>query len=118
MFEKKGQDKQFWRLEDNGCLRNKAHDEKCLGLDRNTVGGIPVLEKVFGGLDNSQRWKYKEIIFSEYGYIVNKFRSSILPDNLSLDIIWADVPLITDRVPVNVGKQDGTQSMKWKFVEP
>ena len=61
MFEKKGQDKQFWRLEDNGCLRNKAHDKKCLGLDRNTVGGIPVL----GGLDNSQGWKYKEIIFSD-----------------------------------------------------
>ena len=136
MVEKKRENKQLWRLEDNGYLRNKAHILKCLGLDRTTVGGVPVLELDLGvSLDNSQRWKYQELILSEYGYIVNKvniryvmqalevdvfqFRSSILvPDNLSLNVIWGDVPLISDGVPVNVVKQDGTQSMKWKFVEP
>ena len=41
-----------------------------------------------------------------------------MPDNLSLNVIWGDVPLNTDGVPVNVVRQDGTQSMKWKFVEP
>jgi len=117
--KKKGENKQLWRLEDNGCLRNKAHMLKCLGLDRIGQGGMPVL------VSWNFKWKYQEMISSEYGYIVNNNihininRNSILvPDDLSLNVIWGDLPLILDGVPVNAMKQDGTQSMKWKFVEP
>ena len=90
MVEKKRENKQLWRLEDNGCLRNKAHILKCLGLDRTTVGGVPVLELDLGvSLDNSQRWKYQELILSEYGYIVNKVNIRYVMQALEVDMFFS-----------------------------
>ena len=35
---------------------------------------------------------------------------------LVLDVIWADVPLITNGASVRVWHEDDTPSEKWKFV--
>ena len=63
MSHKTGKDGQLWRLEYDGCLRNKAHMDKCLGLETHTTGGGVYLQ-VEQGID-SQRWKY------ENKYLVN-----------------------------------------------
>ena len=75
MVEKKGENKQLWRLEEwnGGCLRNKAHMLKCLGMGEVTVGGVPGLEFDLGvQLTPNLRWKYQETISSDYGYIIHK----------------------------------------------
>ena len=63
MAHKQNNDMQMWRLEDNGCLRNKAHMARCLGLESHTNGGQVYLQ-IDEGID-SQKWKY------ESKYIVN-----------------------------------------------
>ena len=35
-----------------------------------------------------------------------------------MNVIWGDVPLITDGAGVNIIRQDDTLSMHWRFVEP
>ena len=40
------------------------------------------------------------------------------PRELSMNVIWGDVPLITDGAGVNIIRQDDTLSMHWRFVEP
>ena len=37
-------------------------------------------------------------------------------NDLSLNVMWADIPLVTDGVLVDVAKQDDTLSMKWNMV--
>jgi len=112
MAHKQDKDGQLWRLEDNGCLRNKAHMDRCLGLETHTTGGGVYLQ-VEEGID-SQRWKY------ENKYIVNLSKSNSIwvADDLSLNVIWADIPLVTDGAAVDVIKQDDTLSMHWHFVQP
>lgn len=61
-----GKDYQMWRLEAGGCLRNKEHMDRCLGLETHTTGGGVYLQ-VDEGID-SQKWKY------ENKYIVNLVR--------------------------------------------
>jgi len=102
----------MWRLEAGGCLRNKEHMDRCLGLETHTTGGGVYLQ-VDEGID-SQKWKY------ENKYIVNLSKSNSIwvANDLSLNVIWADVPLVTDGAAVDVAKQDDTLSMHWKFVEP
>ena len=39
-------------------------------------------------------------------------------NDLSLNVMWADIPLITDGAAVDVQKQDDTTSMKWNLVKP
>ena len=39
-------------------------------------------------------------------------------NELSLNVVWADIPLVTDGAVVDVIKQDGTQSMFWHLTEP
>ena len=45
-----------------------------------------------------------------------KLREHPLGRKLVLDVIWADVPLITDGASLNVWPEDNTPSEKWKFV--
>ena len=97
---------QMWRLEDGGCLRNQEHMDLCLGIVGHTSGSILELQN-----DNDlpiHHWKYED------KYIVNLASWK----DLSLNVIWADIPLVTDGAGVNVQFQDGTLSMKWKFVDP
>jgi len=112
MAHKQGKDYQMWRLEAGGCLRNKEHMDRCLGLETHTTGGGVYLQ-VDEGID-SQKWKY------ENKYIVNLSKSNSIwvANDLSLNVIWADIPLVTDGAAVDVAKQDDTLSMHWKFVEP
>jgi len=112
MAHKQGKDTQMWRLEAGGCLRNKGHMDRCLGLETHTTGGGVYLQ-VDEDID-SQKWKY------ENKYIVNLSKSNSIwvANDLSLNVIWADVPLVTDGAGVDVAKQDDTLSMHWHFVEP
>jgi len=112
MSHKQGKDKQMWRLEHDGCLRNKAHMDRCLGLETHTTGGGVVLQPE-QGID-SQRWKY------ENKYIENLAKSNTIwvANHLSLNVIWANVPLVTDGAGVNVKKQDDSLSMHWSFTKP
>jgi len=102
----------MWRLEHDGCLRNKAHMDRCLGLETHTTGGGVVLQPE-QGID-SQRWKY------ENKYIENLAKSNTIwvANHLSLNVIWANVPLVTDGAGVNVKKQDDSLSMHWSFTKP
>ena len=42
----------------------------------------------------------------------------LVPKDLSLNVVWADIPLVTDGAALNVKGQDDTLSMHWKFVDP
>ena len=59
---------------------------------------------------HTQLWSYDE------EYITNEEETA--PTNLALNVIWADIPLVTDGAAVNVIRKDGTLSMHWRFVEP
>ena len=59
MHGKTGNDNQMWRLEDNGCLRNKAHMDRCLGTVEHIVGSGLDLQIDGGGI-GSQQWRYKD----------------------------------------------------------
>merc|ERR1712156_969421 len=103
---------QMWRLEDNGCLRNMEHMDRCLGIVGHASGSGLELQ-----IDNDlpiHHWKYED------KYIVNLSQDSgvLVPKDLSLNVVWADVPLVTDGAMVNVKGQDDTLSMHWKFVDP
>merc|ERR1712156_207065 len=103
---------QMWRLEDNGCLRNMEHMDRCLGIVGHASGSGLELQ-----IDNDlaiHHWKYED------KYIVNLSQDSgvLVPKDLSLNVVWADVPLVTDGAMVNVKGQDVTLSMHWKFVDP
>merc|ERR1712117_235603 len=112
MAHKQGKDGQLWRIEHDGCLRNKAHMDRCLGLETHTTGGGVYLQ-VDEGID-SQKWKY------ENKYLVNLSKSNSIwvSNDLSLNVIWADIPLVTDGAAVDVIKQDDTLSMHWNLVTP
>ena len=112
MQHKHGRDSQMWRLEHDGCLRNKAHMDRCLGIGDNAQGAVPSLYKDEELLD-IERWKYT----NDY-YLENLAGPNGIWNRLSLNVIWADVPLITDGAGINVWHQDNTLSMKWRFVSP
>ena len=92
---------ELWRLENNGCLRNKKYPNKCLG-----TGAQLHTEHDF--LQKSQKWTFEAGILE---------RES---DNHVLNVIWADEPLlpVTDGAGVNIIFRDHTTSMYWTFVEP
>ena len=71
MHGKTGNDNQMWRLEDNGCLRNKAHMDRCLGTVEHIVGSGLDLQIDGGGI-GSQQWRYKD------KYLVNLVLSNSL----------------------------------------
>merc|ERR1712066_841648 len=103
---------QMWRLEDNGCLRNKEHMDRCLGIDGHNSGSGVSLQ-----IDNDlliHHWKYED------KYLVNLAQDSgiLVPKDLSLSVLWADIPLVTDGAALDVKGQDDTLSMHWKFVDP
>ena len=54
-------DNQLWRLEYNGCLRNKKYMDYCL----TSAGGVE-LQMEHEILEEKQRWKF------ENGYLVTK----------------------------------------------
>merc|ERR1712142_971947 len=111
MQHKHGRDDQMWRIEHDGCLRNKAHMDRCLGIGDNAQGSVPSLY-LDNGLD-IEHWEYTEDF-----YVENLGGPNGIWNHLSLNVIWADVPLITDGAGVNVWHKDNTLSMKWKFVSP
>ena len=59
-----GLETQLWRLENEGCLKNKAHMDKCLELEHHIDGALVVL-KPETGLD-IQKWTF------DNNFIVNK----------------------------------------------
>ena len=67
----------MWRLEHDGCLRNKAHRDRCLGLETHTTGGGVVLQPE-QGID-SQRWKFENkyienlVMNYQYTYLTRDF---------------------------------------------
>ena len=111
MQHKHRKDNQMWRLEHDGCLRNKAHMDRCLGIGDNAQGAVPSLYED-NGLD-IERWKYTD----DY-YMENLGGPNGIWNHLSLNVIWADVHLITDGAGINVWHRDNTLSMKWRFVSP
>merc|ERR1711936_69904 len=103
---------QMWRLEDGGCLRNQEHMDRCLGIVGHSSGSGLELQ-----IDNDlpiHHWKFED------KYIVNLAEDSgiLVPKDLSLNVVWADIPLVTDGAALNVKGQDDTLSMHWKFVDP
>ena len=96
-----GSDREYelWRLENNGCLRNKKYPKKCLG------SGVQ-LRTEHDFLQSDQKWKFDEGILERE------------TDTHVLNVIWADMSLVTNGAGVNIVKRDGSTSMYWSFVEP
>ena len=111
MQHKHGKDNQLWRFENSGCLRSKSHMDRCLGIGDNAQGAIPSLY-LDNGLD-IEHWTYTDDF-----YIENLGGPNGIWNHLSLNVLWADIPLITDGAAVNVWHKDNTLSMKWRFVTP
>jgi len=111
MSHKHGNDNQLWRLESSGCLRVKSHMDRCLGIGDNAQGSVPSLY-IDDNLD-IEHWKYTEDFYME-----NQGGPNGVWNHLSLNVLWADVPLVTEGAGVNVWHQDNTLSMKWRLVSP
>ena len=111
MRHKHGWDDQLWRIEHSGCLRVKSHMDRCLGIGDNAQGAVPSLY-LDNGLD-IEHWVYTD----DY-YIENLGGPNGIWNHLSLNVLWADIPLVTSGAGVNVWHKDNTLSMKWKFVAP
>ena len=89
MSHKTGKDNQLWRLEDNGCLRSKHHQDRCLGLETHTTGGGVYLQED-EGIPSQQWWFVQQVRTTlhritrsainilllqgshDYGYLVNQ----------------------------------------------
>jgi len=111
MAHKMDKDDQLWRLRADGCLESKSHQGQCLGLQTHTNGGQPYLQD--WNNEKIQMWHYYD------KYLVNQARSEHpvwVTNDLSLNVMWADIPLVTDGALVDVAKQDDTLSMKWNMV--
>ena len=81
-------DYQLWRLEANGCLRNKKHMDKCLGLETHTTGGGVYLQ-ADEGLPSQQWWfvqQARTTLRLHQTYIYH-FREVMIMDILSIRYI-------------------------------
>ena len=59
-----------------------------------------------------QRWSV-EIVASKT-YLKSEATVAFLK-HLFLDVVWADVPLVTEHVPLDAKVRDFTTSQTWKF---
>ena len=49
--------------------------------------------------------------------LLSPIRSDLLNYKLVIDVMWADIPLITDGASVHAWKLDDTTSQKWRLVK-
>ena len=102
---------QYWRLESNGCLRNRDVEGKCLAIEGSKQGALVFMHDETG--TDEQFWRYTE---DKY------LQSKVLNDEiihktyLVLDVVWADVPLITDGAALRAWHKDNTVSEKWNII--
>merc|ERR1719369_378105 len=103
------QPRQFWRLKDDGCLTNMAHQDMCLTVEGNVEGVSLAMHQANG--QEAQIWTYT----SDHA-LESAVRSNLIHYHLVLDIIWADVALVTDGAGVHAWHNDGTDSQKWRWI--
>ena len=106
--ERKGQ---LWRIESNGCLRNMGHETRCLAIEGDAQGAL--VHMLEGNGQDEQNWR-----FTDENYVMSKLRGDgmVLHRHIVLDIIWADVPLITDGAGLHAWHEDDSASEKWKMI--
>ena len=108
----KGTQGQLWRIEpDTGCLRNKDQKTRCLAIEGDAQGAlVRMLER--NGQDE-QNWQ-----FTDDNYVMSKLRGDgiILHRHLVLDVVWQDVPLVTDGAGLHAWHEDDSASEKWKVI--
>ena len=113
MYGKRDRIGQLWRIESNGCLRNKEIGAigRCLTIDGSHAHKDHVYMDWYNGQDN-QHWE-----FTIDHYIMSKLRGDgIIFNHLVLDVIWSDSqPLVTNGAQVHAIKKDFTASQKWKM---
>jgi hypothetical protein len=106
-----GSSGQHWRLEPNGCMRNRNVEGKCLAIEGSKQGALVFMHDETG--TDEQFWRYTD---DKY------LQSKVLNDEiihktyLVLDVIWADIPLITDGVALHTWHKDDTTSEKWNII--
>jgi len=102
---------QLWRLESNGCLRNKDVDGKCLAIEGSKQGALVYMHDETG--TDEQVWRYTDDKYIQSAVVNDEI---INKGYLVLDVIWADVSLITDGAGVHTWHKDNTVSEKWNFI--
>ena len=105
------EDGQHWRLESNGCLRNKDVDGKCLAIEGAKQGALVYMHDATGNDD--QVWRYTSDKYLQSPVVNDEI---INKGYLVLDVVWADIPLITDGAMTHAWHKDNTASQKWNFV--
>ena len=97
-------------LQQNGCLENKAKPGYCLEVQHSSQGSPVYMEKANG--QKNQRWTVETI--ASVIYLKSDVTISF-SQHLFLDVAWADAPLITEHVALDVKVRDFTTSQRWRF---
>ena len=105
-------DGELWRLEPDGCLKNKEAPGKCLALE-GAKQGAPMRMRDPTGTDE-QVWHYTNDKYLKSNVHTDNILHPI--DYLVIDVYWADVPLITDGAQICGWHRDNTVSQKWNMV--
>ena len=107
-YDSKGQ---YWRIESNGCLRNREIEGKCLAVEGFMVGAFVSMQDESRA--NEQTWEY-----TNDKYLQSKVFNDVIIQKgyLVLNVMWADIPLITDGVSLHMWHKDNTLSEKWNVV--
>ena len=106
-----GESGQLWKIEPNGCLRNKELNTSCLALAGE--GDTLIFMKEETGKDD-QHWS-----FTDDNYLESKIKvqSGLTANHLVLDVLWDDdVKMDTDGASVRGWHKDNTTSQKWDMI--
>ena len=101
----------LWKIEPNGCLRNKELNTSCLTLA--DEGDTLIYMKEETG-NSDQHWS-----FTEDNYLESKVKanSGLTASHLVLDVLWEDdVPMKNDGASVRGWHKDNTTSQKWDMI--
>jgi len=106
-----GDSGQHWRIESNGCLRNQDVSGQCLALEGSKQGAQLRMRGETG--TDEQNWTLKDD-----KYVQSKVYNDEIFEKgpLVLDVVWADVSLITDGAALRGWHKDNTVSQKWNLV--
>merc|ERR1712018_19509 len=99
---------QLWKIEPNGCLRNKELNTSCLALA--DEGDTLIYMKEETGKDD-QHWS-----FTTDNYLESKIKvySDLGANHLVLDVLWDDNEMMDiDGASVRGWHKDNTTSQKW-----